>query len=310
MKLIFFGSDDLAAAHLEAIVSSKHKVLACVTQPDKAQGRGLKVQPPAVKLKAQAHDIPVLQPADMKDDGFIKKLKAFGGDIFVVVAYGHFLPQKVLGIPPRGAINMHPSLLPKYRGAAPINWAIINGETMTGVTIINVSAQMDAGDILMQEKLVIEADDTAVTLREKLTALGARCLCCVLGQIEDNKQKPRPQDGAQATLAPKLTKDTGRIDWTKGAKTIRDLVRGLLPWPAAYTAYQGKTVKILDAQVLPGDTGGAKPGTVLGVDGQGIRVATGRGVLLLRRVHPESAKAMDAQSFAAGHRLSPGGHFG
>jgi methionyl-tRNA formyltransferase len=312
MKIIFFGSDDLAAFCLERLFEKNHDVLACVTQPDRAKGRGLKLAASPVKLCGLRNKVPVLQPERLQGQDILQQLKNVGSDFFVVVAYGKILPKSLLEIPQNCAVNVHASLLPKYRGAAPINWAIINGEKETGVSIIRMNEHMDAGDIILQKAITIDADDTSMTLRQKLTKMGADCLCQALGLFQEKSVRFQPQDKEKITFAPKLTKATGQIDWSKSAFEIHDQVRGLLPWPAAFTHYQGKQLKILDTAVVgegAGSSSPAQPGEIVQLSHQDIQVMTGRGVLSIRMVHLESSRAMDARSFIAGHSLKAGERF-
>lgn len=309
MKIIFFGSDDFAAAHAESLAGSSHNLTAIVTQPDRPRGRGMKIVISAVKACAQRHQIPVLQPGSLKDDELIKTLRNFQADLFVVVAYGQFLPAAILDIPPLGAINVHPSLLPKYRGAAPVNWAIINGEKEAGISIMKINHVMDAGDILAQKKIKIDAEETAVTLREKIMPLSPAFLLETIRTIENKACIPIVQDHACVTLAPKLTKAAGHIPWHKEAVVIHRLVRGLLPWPGAYTFYKGKLLKILDARVVEEDFSDDEAGTVVQVDKTGILIATGEGGILVKQLHLQDSKPMDAHSFVAGHKVAVGFRF-
>jgi len=311
MKIIFFGSDDFALAYLQALINTPHEVAACVTQPDRRKGRGMKVIVSSIKDCAQKHSIPVLQPESLKDALFIKKLKSFKSDIFVVIAYGQFLPELVFNISPFGAINVHPSLLPKYRGAAPVNWAIINGEQETGIAIIKINAKMDAGDVLALTKIKIADDDTAVTLRAKMMHIGPAFLAQTLDGLCRGTacRTPTAQNDRLATIAPKLTKELGIISWTRKAVDIYNLVRGLLPWPSAYTFYKGKLLKILEAQVIEEDVSQSEPGTVLKIIKEGFVVATGQKGLLIKRVHLQDSKPMDVSAFLRGHEIKVGFKF-
>lgn len=310
MNIIFFGSDDFAAAHLEKILSSAHKVVACVTQPDRPQGRGMKVIVSPIKSLAEKNHIPILQPAKLKDAKLIDDLRAFHADCFVVIAYGRILTPEILALPLKTAINVHGSLLPRYRGAAPIQWAVINGETETGLSIIRMSPELDAGDVLSQHKMVIRSEDTAATLRERMKKEGPVLLLSALEDISEGKITPVRQEARLVTQAPKITKETGEIRWDLPAGKIRDLVRGLLPWPTAYTFYQGKLLKILSADVMKGKPVATSPGVILEIVKEGFIVSTGKEVLLVRQVHPESGKEMDAASFARGHRMKIGDRLG
>ena len=323
MNIIFFGSDDFAVVHLEALFGSKHKVCACVTQPDKARGRGMEVSASPVKAAASRKGIFVFQPADLNEKFFLRELDAFNADLFVVIAYGRFLPAEILGMPRTLTINVHSSLLPKYRGAAPINWAIINGERETGITIMRVTAKMDAGDILAQKKLKILKADTAASVRTRMMEIGPRFLIKTIDSIEKGTCAFTVQDDQAATMAPKLTRELGQIQWSKPARAINDLARGLLPWPGAHTYYQGKLLKILETEVVPRSfllpkaerlpAGGAcrsySPGEVAKVDKKGFTVATADEGLLVKTVHLEASKPMSAYQFMIGHRLEPGFNF-
>lgn len=310
MKIVFFGSDDFAAAHLQSLIGSSHEVQACVTPPDRPRGRGMNVAASPVKECARKHRIPVLQPVSLKEDAFIRGLKDFQSDVFVVIAYGRLLSAEVFDMPPFGAINVHASLLPKYRGAAPINWAIINGEEVTGISVIKINAEMDAGDILAATPLKIGIRETAVTLRARMMEAGPPLLQRTLDALAQGGCRGRVQDHQKATPAPKLTKGLGAVQWPKEAREIHNLVRGLLPWPAAYTRYKGRLLKILESKVVDGDFSHHEPGTVSEVSKEGITVATGGGGLLIKKVHLQDSKPMDAHSFVAGHRIEKGLKFG
>lgn len=309
MKIVFFGSDNFAAVHLRSLIDSPHKIVACVTQPDRPKGRGMKVVLSEIKQCARTRNIPLLQPTSLKEDDIAEELKSFKSDVFVVIAYGQFLPAEILGIPPLGAINVHASLLPKYRGAAPINWAIINGEKETGISIIKINEAMDAGDILAGTKMAISDDDTSMTLRAKMTEKGPALLQRALDDLSERRCTPAAQDHARATFAPKLTKELGVIQWTKKADEIDHLVRGLLPWPSAHTLYNGKFLKILEAQVARQDLSQHKPGVVAEVSKEGIVVATGKNGLLIKKVHLQDSKPMDVSAFLRGHEVEVGFKF-
>jgi methionyl-tRNA formyltransferase len=306
MKIIFFGSDDFALTSLENLVRSKFNIRACVTQPDKAKGRGMKVIPSSVKTYARGNNIPVLQPVKASDHVFLEELKKLNADLFVVVAYGQKLSKNLLNIPKIFAINLHGSYLPQYRGAAPINWAIMTGDKTTGVTIFKINEQMDAGEIISQEETVIEDHDNAITLRGKMAEQGAQLLTTTIQRIIKNEYQLTKQDFSKVTYAPKLTKELGIINWLEHAEHIHNVARGLLPWPGAYTYFQDKKVKILETAVIKQPEKVAQCGEVLAVDKKGIMVFTGQDLLLIKKVHPESKKEMDAQSFAVGHKLTVG----
>ena len=309
MNIIFFGSDNFAAAHLQSLIGSRHNVVACVTQPDRPKGRGMKVVISEIKEWAQTNKIPILQPNTLKEDGLVAKLKEFQSDVFVVIAYGRFLPPEILNIPSLGAINVHASLLPQYRGAAPINWAIINGEKETGLSIIKLIEEMDAGDILAQRKMPIADDDTSMTLRAKMIKEGPSLLKKTLDELSENRCTPVAQDHSKATFAPKLIKELGIIQWAKQANDIYNLIRGSLPWPSAYTSYNGKFLKILEAQVVKQEDSQYEPGIVSEVSKEGIVVVAGGGGLLIKQVHLQDSKPMDASAFVRGHEIGVGFRF-
>jgi|CXWL01.1.fsa_nt_gi methionyl-tRNA formyltransferase len=304
MRIIFFGSDDFAAIHLKKLLESSHEIVACVTQPDRPKGRGMKIVESPIKEIAVARKIPLLQPETLKSAALILELQAFDADVFVVVAYGKILPENVLSIPGIFCVNVHGSLLPKYRGAAPINWAIINGDDHTGVTVMKMSSILDAGEIILQAKLAIAPDDTVVSLRLRMAQLGAVTLLEALDKINAKSHVLMRQDLAKVSYASKLTKELGHVDWKDSAVRIWNLVRGLQPWPGVSSSYHGKKFKILSAQVIDFESLLDSSGTVIAVKKEGIVVSTGNQLLLITRVQPESGKPMDARSFAAGQKLS------
>jgi len=306
MKIIFFGTDDFAVTNLEGLMKSGHEVVLCIAPADQRKGRGMKLEHPPVKRCALKHKLEVFQPENLKDPAVIEKLKSCNCDLFVVIAYGKILPPQLLQIPYLCAMNVHASLLPKYRGAAPINWAIINGETETGVSIIKMNARMDAGDIFAQAKCAISGEETSVTLRKKLADLGADLLMKTVGSLENNNYTLTVQDSRSATYAPKLSKDLGRIDWRKKAAEIHNLVRGLLPWPGAYTIFQGKMLKILETKVLDQLPLLSRPGEVINVAQNGLVVAACDRPVLIKTVHFESSNSMQAYPFALGHHVKAG----
>ena len=310
MRIIFFGSDDFAAEHLEKLLASNHQVVACVTQPDRAKGRGLHVAESMIKELAKTRAIPLFQPEAMKDAAFTNALKNLESDLFVVVAYGKILPEEILSIPKIFCINVHGSLLPQYRGAAPINWAIINGDAATGVTVIKMNAGMDAGDIIAQTRIAIGAELNSAELRSQMAKLGAGFLVKTVEDIREGTFKLSKQDLAKVSHAPKLTKELGAIDWNLPAERIHNLIRGLQPWPGAYTTYVGTRhavpllLKILASRVVAIDRQNHPAGQIVSMTPDGFVVVCGQDGLLVKRVHPESAKAMDAKSFVAGHKVT------
>lgn len=308
MNIIFFGSDDFALAHLESLIASSHKILACVTQPDKARGRGLNVGISGVKSCSKENHIPVFQPQHLNDKAFLEEMRRLESDLFVVIAYGKFLPAPLLKIPKIFAINLHGSFLPKHRGAAPINWAIINGEKESGLSIIRINEEMDAGDVLAQVKIDIEQKDTAGTLRTKMTQLGPAFLLKTIEALDKKKFTLTAQNSNNVSFAPKLTKDLGHINWNKSADEIHNLIRGLSPSPSAYTFYKGKRLKILLSEVVKGYLG-KDPSAVTSIEKNGFTVAAGQNGLLVKVVHLESSKEMDAYSFVQGRGLNIGDKF-
>ncbi|MCX5677909.1 MAG: methionyl-tRNA formyltransferase [Candidatus Omnitrophica bacterium] len=311
MNIVFFGTAEFAIPAFKALIASKHKVLALVTQPDRKRGRNLKIQPPLTKIVAETHGIPVYQPEDASSREAIEYLKKLGADLFVVIAFGQILKPEALSVPRLSAINLHGSLLPKYRGAAPTNWAIINGDKTSGVTIIRMNERMDEGDIILRREVMINEEDTNITLNETLSALGAKALIEAMELIESGRVVFKPQDKTLATLAPKLKKEDGIIDWGQPARIIHNRVRGLLPWPSAYTSASGKTLKILNTELTDYPArDGVKPGEVLDtIRGKGIVMNTGSGTIAIKYLQLEGGKVLDADSFLRGHRLHAGDIF-
>ncbi|MBF0595104.1 MAG: methionyl-tRNA formyltransferase [Candidatus Omnitrophica bacterium] len=310
MRIVFFGCDDFAAVNLKRLLDDGHQLAALVTQPDKPKGRGMHTAFSPTKELAVSRAIEVLQPQDLKAPAIIEQLKRYGADVFVVVAYGKFLPEVILQIPKYFCVNVHPSLLPRYRGAAPINWAVINGDAETGVTLIRVNASMDGGDILAQEKYPLPPDITSAVLRERLAVFGAQMLSRTLPGIPSGKFELLTQDSAFATRAPKLHKELGAIQWTDTARRIHDLVRGTQPWPGAYTFLRGSMLKILQAEAGDIAVSGRGPGEIVELHKDGFYVQAGDGPVLIKRVHPAGGRAMDARSFLAGHKLAVGERLG
>ena len=303
MKIIFMGTPEFAVPSLRALVDSGDEVVAVVTQPDKPKGRGLEVAPPPTKVLAERHGIPVLQPAKIKTEEFFNELKKFNPDLICVAAYGKILPKNILDLPHYGCINVHASLLPKYRGAAPINWAIIRGEKVTGITTMKMDEGMDTGDMLLKKEVPIEDEDTGETLSEKLSEIGARLLIQTIKLLKEGRLNPAPQDHSQATYAPMLKKEDGKIDWQKSAEEIRNLIRGALPWPSAYTNLEGKLLKIYKARLAEG---GGKPGEVMKSDSGILRVATGKGTIDILELQIEGGKKLQTQVFLRGRRIEEG----
>ncbi len=303
LRVVFMGTPEFSVPSLAALADSENVTLA-VTNPDRPAGRGQALAMPPVKAEAARRGISVFQPEKAKAPESVARIAAEKPDLIVVVAYGHILPPSILSIPGHGCINVHASLLPKYRGAAPINWAIARGETVTGVTIMKMDAGMDTGPMLHVRSIPIGEDDTAGTMFPKLAALGAEALAEALRKLHDGTLTEAPQDNALATYAPMLKKEHGLIDWGRPARELRNLVRGMTPWPSAYVVHGGKTLKILSA-ALAADGGGA-PGEIAAVGKDGIVVACGEGALRLEMVQPEGGKAMAAWAYAQGRRIAKG----
>ncbi|UCD88362.1 MAG: methionyl-tRNA formyltransferase [Desulfobacterales bacterium] len=303
------GTPDFSVPTLKALHENQYNVCAVVTQPDRQKGRGRRLLPPPVKQVAITLGYPVVQPQGIKEPWFIEKIIELDPDIFVVVAYGRILPGSFLSLPRLGAINIHASLLPKYRGPAPVQWAIINGEKETGVTTIWMDEGMDTGDILLSAKVAIRPDDTSGSLHRRLAEVGAHLLIETLTKLKSENLLGTPQDKSGTTYAPLLKKKDGHMDWTKDAQSLDAFIRGMNPWPGAFTFLFGKRLKILQAKNLQGSAKDS-PGTVLeGFPGD-FNVATGRGILALREVQLESAKRLPAKDFLRGCPVPPGTRLG
>lgn len=303
MKIVFMGTPDFAVDVLEALLASPHEVTAVVTQPDKQKGRGKEVQYPPVKECALAHGIPVFQPIRIKSPEAVAELRTMEADIFVAAAFGQILSKEILEMPPQGCICVHASLLPKYRGAAPIQWAIIEGEQETGVTIMRMDEGIDTGDMILKTVVPITAEETGDSLHNKLAAAGAALCTDVLDMLEHGEVHATVQDGAAATYAKMLTKEMGHIRFAKSAAEIERLIRGLNSWPSAYTYLNGKTFKIWQAEVVNGEATG-EPGTVAAVTKNTIIVNTGKGQLSLAEVQLEGKKRMDTACFLLGYPVT------
>lgn len=310
LKIIFMGTPELSSASLEKLAQNpQFQIPLVVTQPDKPKGRDLKLQPPPVKLLAQKFNLPVLQPPGARDENFISQLRELKPDLIAVVAYGHILPQTILDLPAFSCLNVHTSLLPKYRGAAPIQWAIANGETETGVTIIKMDAGMDTGPILAQKRTAILPEDDSATLHQRLAQLGAELLLETIPGYVGGKIPPKPQS-ADASHAPKIKKEDGQIDWNRSAQSLLDRLRAFTPWPGAFTSLKTESksslLKFWRAEVVE-KSGGA--GEILSADESGIVIACGKNALRILELQPEGGRRMSAREFLAGHPLKPGGKF-
>ena len=305
MRVVFMGTPDFSVPTLEKIIEAGHEVIGVVTQPDKAKGRGKKVLFPPVKETALAHDLPVYQPRRARDPEFIEEMKALNPDVMVVVAFGQILPKAILDIPKYGCINVHASLLPKYRGAAPIQWAVIRGEKVSGVTTMQMDVGLDTGDMLLKKEVLLDEEETGGSLHDKLSTLGGDLLIETLKKIEAGDIHPEKQDDSQAgEYARMLDKNLGRIDFSMPAVEIERLIRGLNPWPSAFTSYNGKTMKLWKAKA--DNCGQGVPGQVIHVDKNSFTVQTGQGTLQILELQMEGKKRMDAGAFLRGCPLETG----
>jgi methionyl-tRNA formyltransferase len=301
------GTPAFAVPSLNALLAGTDPVVAVVSQPDRAAGRGRRTAPTPVKAAATRHGIPVTQPPTLRDPTVRETLADLAPDLIVVAAYGNILPRSILDLPPHGCINVHASLLPRHRGAAPIQWALLSGDPTTGITIMRMTESLDAGDILIQRAVPIDPEDTAATLGTRLAVLGAEALSEALSGLKAGGLVARPQDDRLATLAPRIRKEMGRIDWAGNAVEIERRIRAFQPWPTAYTTLHGKSLRCLRARLgSPEVPAGVHPGTVIGVAAAGITVVTGSGTLVLERVQLEGRNAVGAPEFLRGHPVPPG----
>jgi methionyl-tRNA formyltransferase len=305
MRIVFMGTPEFAVPSLEALLISADQVVGIVTQPDRPKGRGQQLSLSPVKVIAQREGLPLLQPTKMKDPGFMAELSGWKPDVIAVAAFGRILPPAILSLPPRGCINVHGSLLPKYRGAGPIQWALINGETETGITTMLMDEGMDTGAMLLQASMAINPDDTAGSLSARLAEIGGRLLVDTLARLKAGTLAPRPQDHSQATLAPLLKKEDGAINWAMHALPIANRIRGLTPWPGAFTFLNAdrwtiwRAAAISEATALP-------PGQITALRKDAIHVATGHGVLAIHELQPANSRRMPAAQYLAGHPLQVG----
>ena len=322
MRIVFMGTPDFSVPALKALVEAGHQVIAVVTQPDKPKGRGKEVQMTPVKIQAMEYGIPVYQPAKVREASFVEVLKGLEADVYVVIAFGQILPKAVLELPKYGCINIHASMLPKYRGAAPIQWCVIDGERETGITTMMMDVGLDTGDMLEKAVIPIEEKETGGSLHDKLSMAGGDLILSTLKKLEEGTLVRTPQTDEGTCYAKMLTKSLGDIDWNQGAVSIERLIRGLNPWPSAYTMWNGKTIKIWAADVIagreaadflsesgvPAETGTA-PGTVVCSDKRGLVVCTGGGLLSIRELQMEGKKRMDTPAFLRGYPIPAGDVF-
>ena len=307
MKIIFMGTPDFAAASLEALIDSRHEIQAVVTQPDKPKGRKGELTPSPVKVVAEEKGIKVYQPLKVRDEEFVKTLRAYNPDVMVVVAFGQIIPLSILQMPKFGCVNIHGSLLPKYRGAAPIQWAVLDGEKETGITTILMDEGIDTGDILLKKTIKIDTDETSGSLFDKLMALGAETILETLDELEKGNLTPTKQGESPTAYAKMLTKAMGLIDFTRPAKELDCFVRGMDPWPSAYTLLSGKTLKLWKVRAVEG---GGKAGSVINIDKESFTIACGEGAIEVLEVQLEGKKRMSAGDFLKGSTLNIGQELG
>ena len=311
MRIIFMGTPDFAVPVLQSLINSRHEVVAVVTQPDRPKGRGKNMQFSPVKECALAHNIPVMQPVNVSVPEVIDELRAYEPELIVVVAFGQFVTKKIREMPKYGCINVHASLLPKYRGAGPIQWAVINGEKESGVTTTYMCREIDKGDMLLKDTVTLDPKETGDSLHDKLSMMGGPLLLKTIDQLEDGSAVRIPQCEEESTYAPKLEKTMGNIDWTMDADRIERLVRGLNSWPGTFTKIHGKTVKIWDCDVVRQETltenqAAATPGTVIVSEKDQLIVKAGNGALSLRMLQPEGKKNMTVDAYLRGYPIAQG----
>lgn len=306
MRIVFMGTPQFAVPSLEALLRSEDTVVGVVTQPDRPKGRGHSVAASPVKLVCQRAGLPVLQPLKMKEPGFLEALRDWKPELIAVTAFGRILPPAILELPPQGCINVHASLLPKYRGAAPIQWALINGEQETGITTMVMDAGMDTGPILLQERVPIQPDETSDALSDRLAVFGGRLLVETIRRLKVGTITPRPQDPSQATLAPLLKKEDGLIDWALPASAIANRTRGFAPWPGAYSFMDHERWIIWRAMPTGRASTEHQPGTIVEVSKDALGVATGTDLLAITEIQPANSRRMTIAQYLAGHAVPAG----
>lgn len=305
MRIVFMGTPDFSVPTLEALVEAGHEVVGVVTQPDKPKGRGKAVLMTPVKEKAVELSIPVYQPVKAREESFIETLREINPDVCVVIAFGQILPKAILDIPRYGCVNIHASLLPKYRGAAPLQWVVLNGEKETGITTMMMDVGMDTGDMLEKTVVPMDRKETYGSIHDKLSVLGGELIVSTLAKIEDGTIISTPQKDEEATYTKKIVKSMGEIDWTMEAEVIERYIRGLNPWPSAYTSWNGKTLKIWDSDVIAEEYPGVC-GEVVLMDKNSVLVKTGKGTLSLTSLQLEGKKRMDTDVFLRGYQIEKG----
>ena len=306
MRVIFMGTPDFAVGTLEEIIKAGHEVALVVSQPDKAVGRSKALRYTPVKACALEHGIEVYQPQKVRDSECIERLRTYHPDIIIVEAFGQIIPRAILDMPRYGCVNVHASLLPKYRGAAPIQWVVIDGEKESGVTTMMMDVEMDTGDMLEKTVVKLNPDETGGSLFDRLSLLGGSLILSTLGKLEKGEIIPQPQDHEKATYVKKISKSMGDIDWTMDAVSIERLVRGLNPWPSAFTRWNGRMLKIWEAKVLPDPAVKAPCGSVISAGEEGLKIQTGNGVLCVTSLQLEGKKRMDTAAFLRGYQIDPG----
>ncbi len=311
MRAVFMGTPEIAAVILKSVLTSKHEVIAVVTQPDKPKGRGHEMAFPPVKEVALAADIPVFQPQKARDEAFLEEMKSLNPDIILVAAYGKLLPKVLLELPKFGCINVHASLLPKYRGASPIQWAVLNGDEKSGVTIMHMAEEMDTGDIIMTEEVVLAADETAGSLHDKLADIGGPLLLSAMDALETGRAPRSRQNEDEATYVKMLDKTMGNMDFSRPAVVLERWIRGLNPWPTAYTKLDGKMLKLWKAEVVPAseltkEMRNEQPGAIVSIEKDSFSVTTGDGLLKVKELQLEGKRKMTAEEFLRGFKLETG----
>jgi len=309
MSFIYFASSEFSKIILEGLYREGVRPALVVTKPDKPKGRGLKLSATEVSVFAKAKNIPVVKPENLKEKSFIERLKKETADFFLVVDYGNIIPEVVLSLPKSLVLGLHPSLLPKYRGPSPIEYALLKGEAKTGLTIFKVNSRVDAGDIILQKSVGIDSNDDYHSLSRKLAYQAVHFLIEGLSKIKSNDYELIKQDEIKASLSTKFKKRDGEINWKQSAQEIRNLIRAIIAWPCAYTYYKGLMLKVIKAD-LDSSLGQNQPGEVVEVKPEGISIATGKGILRISRIQPQGKNLMDAWAFVAGYRLKVGEHFG
>ena len=307
-RIIFMGTPDFSVPALQGLIDGPDQVVAVITQPDRPKGRGKKLTPPPVKTLAESAGIPVIQPTKIKTEEFAQELRSFKPDLIIVAAYGRILPSSILDLPPFGCINIHGSLLPRHRGAAPIQWAILAGDKEAGITIMQMDVGMDTGAMLLPASVPVASDETAGSLFTKLSNLGGTALLEALDLLRQDKLPPVEQDHSLATEAPPLKKEHGSINWTKSAAELHCFIRGMDPWPTAYSFLDGKRFRFF-MPVLSDISSDLPPGSIVQADKKGLAIATGEGVLLVHEIQPEGKKRMSVEAYLCGQSLTTGQQF-